>query len=96
LDLEDNNRSLARLTLFEKDADYEAFERVPEEARERIPLRIHAYTAIRNYWHVIVWLQGDLQLPNPSLRNFSDALFARVGDPITAKFTDGVMCRALL
>ena len=33
------NRSVARLTLFEKDEDYAAFERVLEECAERVPLR---------------------------------------------------------
>ena len=42
------NRSVARLTIFEKDADYEAFERVLEEARERIGLRLLAYTLMRD------------------------------------------------
>ncbi len=29
------NRGNARMTIFEKDGDYEAFERIPEEAVER-------------------------------------------------------------
>jgi putative transposase len=53
------NRSVARLTIFEKDADYEAFERVLEEAHERIPLRILAYTVMPNHWHLVVWPQTD-------------------------------------
>jgi putative transposase len=43
------NRAVARLTLFEKDEDYDAFERVLEEAvaRERLP--ILAYTVMPNH-----------------------------------------------
>src|SRR5882757_8901630 len=53
------NRSVARLTIFEKDADYEAFERVLEEAHERTALRIFAYTLMPNHWHLVVWPQAD-------------------------------------
>jgi putative transposase len=53
------NRSVARLTIFEKDADYEAFERVLEEAHARTPLRILAYTLMPNHWHLVVWPQAD-------------------------------------
>ena len=34
------NRAVARLTSFEKDTDYEAFERVLEEVHERVAVRI--------------------------------------------------------
>ena len=37
------NRAVARLTLFEKPEDYEAFERVLAEAHQRVPLPIFAY-----------------------------------------------------
>jgi len=42
------NRSVARLTLFEKEADYEALERVIEEAHDRVPLRLLDFTIIPN------------------------------------------------
>jgi putative transposase len=53
---------VARLTIFEKDADYEAFERVLAEARERIPLRILAYTLMPNHWHLVVWPREDSEV----------------------------------
>lgn len=56
------NRAVARLTFFEKDADYEAFERVLAEARERIPLRILAYTLMPNHWHLVVWPKTDTEV----------------------------------
>jgi len=49
------NRSNARMTLFEKDEDYAAFERVLEEAHEREPLRVLAYCVLPNHWHMVVW-----------------------------------------
>ena len=48
------NRAVARLTLFEKPEDYEAFERVLEEACEREALPIFAYTVMPNHWHFVV------------------------------------------
>ena len=48
------NRAVARLTLFEKPEDYEAFERVLQEAHEREPLPIFAYTVMPNHWHFVV------------------------------------------
>jgi len=49
------NRANARMTLFEKEEDYAAFERVLEEAYEREPLRILGYCVMPNHWHMVVW-----------------------------------------
>ncbi len=48
------NRSNGRLTLFSKDADYDAFLRVLDEAHRRLPLRILAYCVMPNHWHFLV------------------------------------------
>jgi len=56
------NRSVARLSLFEKDADYEAFECVLAEAHARIPLRILDYAVMPKHWHFVVWPQTDEQV----------------------------------
>lgn len=48
------NRAVARLTLFEKQQDYEAFERVLAEAIDRVPLPIYAYAVMPNHWHFVV------------------------------------------
>jgi putative transposase len=53
------NRGNGRLTLFRKEADYEAFFRVLEEAQQRLPLRILAYCVMSNHWHFLVWPQAD-------------------------------------
>lgn len=58
------NRAVARLPLFEKDADYEAFEKVLAEAHERTPLRILDYTIMPNHWHFVVWPQTDDEVTN--------------------------------
>lgn len=48
------NRAVARLTLFEKREDYEAFERVLELAHQRVPLPIFGYAVMPNHWHFVV------------------------------------------
>jgi REP-associated tyrosine transposase len=49
------NRGVARLALFEKEADYAAFERVLVEAQEKHPTRILAYCLMPNHWHFLLW-----------------------------------------
>jgi putative transposase len=56
------NRANARLPLLQKDADYEAFERVLTEAQERVAVRILAYCVLSNHWHLVVWPEHDGQL----------------------------------
>ncbi len=52
------NRAVARLPLFEKEGDYEAFERVLEEAQKKHPTRLLAYCLMPNHWHFVVWPQA--------------------------------------
>ena len=49
------NRANARATVFEKEADYWAFERVLAEAQRREPLRLLGYCLMPNHWHLLVW-----------------------------------------
>lgn len=53
------NRAVASLPLFEKEADYEAFERVLEQAQERNPTRILAYCVMPTHWHFVLWPRKD-------------------------------------
>jgi REP-associated tyrosine transposase len=54
------NRACARLTLFRRPSDYEAFERVVAEAHARVPgLRILSYVVMPNHWHFNVWPRAD-------------------------------------
>lgn len=48
------NRAVARLPLFEKVADYEAFERVVGEAHAKFPLEVLAYCVMPNHWHFVL------------------------------------------
>ena len=56
------NRAVARLPLFEKREDFEAFERVLLEAFEREKLPILAYCVMSNHWHFVVQPRTDRQL----------------------------------
>ncbi len=56
------NRGVARMQVFEKAGDYQAFERVLKETLEESPMRICAYCLMPNHWHLLVWPErgGDL------------------------------------
>jgi putative transposase len=56
------NRAAARLPLFQKDGDYEAFERVLLAAFSRHPIRLLAYCLMPNHWHFVLWPEKDGQL----------------------------------
>jgi len=56
------NRAVGRMTLFEKEADYLAFERVLEETWERTEIRILSYCVMPNHWHLLLWPREDGEL----------------------------------
>jgi putative transposase len=56
------NRANAGLSLFESDGDYEAFERLLEEAVERAGTRLLCYCLMPNHWHLVVWPHKDGEL----------------------------------
>src|SRR5919108_1505577 len=56
------NRAVARLPLFQKDGDYEAFERVLAEALDKHPTRLLAYCLMPNHWHLVLWPRRDGEL----------------------------------
>ena len=56
------NRANARMTIFEKDADYEAFEAILLEAVERTGTRLLAYCLLPNHWHLVIWPRKDGEL----------------------------------
>jgi putative transposase len=55
------NRSVARLTLFEKPEDYQAFYRILWEAWQEIPIRILDWCLMPNHWHFVVWPETNSQ-----------------------------------
>lgn len=48
------NRGNARMTIFGKDGDYEAFERILQEAIERYGTQLLAWCLMPNHWHLVV------------------------------------------
>jgi len=56
------NRANGRVTLFEDDGDYLAFEKVLVEAHQRLPIRILAYCVMPNHWHFVLWPRKDGEL----------------------------------
>ena len=56
------NRANAGMTIFEKNADYVAFDRVLEEATERAEMRLLAYCVLPNHWHLVLWPEENGQL----------------------------------
>jgi putative transposase len=53
------NRGAGRQTLFESDADYDAFVSLLAQAQRRIPLRMLAYCVMPNHWHLLLWPETD-------------------------------------
>jgi len=56
------NRSNARVPIFERQADYEAFERVLDEAQSQVRMRVLAYCIMPNHWHLVLWPEQDHDL----------------------------------
>ncbi|MBI1375583.1 MAG: hypothetical protein GC159_22965, partial [Phycisphaera sp.] len=54
------NRGVGRMTLFDDEADYDAFQRVLGESVERRPdARLLGYCVMPNHWHLILWPRRD-------------------------------------
>ena len=56
------NRANARLTIFEDDGDYAAFETILQLAVARFETRLLAYCVMPNHWHLILWPRTDGEL----------------------------------
>ncbi len=56
------NRRVGRLPLFEKPADYAAFEKILEEVYAQTRLRILAYCLMPTHWHLLLWPRQDGEL----------------------------------
>jgi putative transposase len=53
------NRAVGRATIFDKSADYAAFEKVVRQAWERTEMRLLAYGILPDHWHLVVWPRRD-------------------------------------
>jgi len=48
------NRANRRATIFEKDSDYEAFERILIDAVAKFKIDLFSYCVMPNHWHLVV------------------------------------------
>jgi putative transposase len=53
------NRGVGRKTIFGKEQDYAAFEKVLSETHELRPMRICGYCLMPNHWHLLLWPEAD-------------------------------------
>ena len=53
------NRANARMRIFDKAKDYEAFEQTLVEAVRRVKMRLLAYCVLPNHWHLVLWPRED-------------------------------------
>ena len=53
------NRAVARQRIFGKQRDYEAFEKVLQEAKKRLPRGVLAWCVMPNHWHLVLRPRGD-------------------------------------
>ena len=57
------NRANGRLRIFRKPADFLAFEKILGDGLSRFSMRLCAYCLMSNHWHLLLWPQGDDDLP---------------------------------
>ena len=53
------NRAVGKRNLFEKEGDFQAFEKVLPETLHILPMRVCGYCLIPNHWHFILWPERD-------------------------------------
>jgi putative transposase len=56
------NRANARMTIFDDDEDFAAFENVLAQAVARSRTRLLAFCLLPNHWHLVVWPRKDGEL----------------------------------
>lgn len=53
------NRANARVQIFDNKEDYQLFEIVLEEAKEKFDMRILSYSIMPNHWHLVLYPKND-------------------------------------
>ena len=53
------SRANAGMPIFDTPGDYEAFERILDEAVERVKMRLLSYCVMPSHWHLVVWPRAD-------------------------------------
>ena len=58
------NRANARVQIFDTEKDYQLFEQILEEGKEKYNMRILAYCLMSNHWHLVLYPENDGDLKN--------------------------------
>ena len=53
------NRAVGKMRIFGKRRDFEAFEELIGQAKQRLPMRVLAWSVLSTHWHFVLWPQGD-------------------------------------
>lgn len=53
------NRANARMKIFDTDKDYQLFEEVLKEAKDKINVDIYSYCVMPNHWHLVISPKDD-------------------------------------
>jgi putative transposase len=53
------NRAVGRARIFTKTRDYEAFEEVLAEAKQRLAMRVLGWCVLPDHWHLLLWPRSD-------------------------------------
>lgn len=53
------NRANRRVTIFKKNADYEAFERILTDAVSKFEIELFSYCLMPNHWHLVIRPKAD-------------------------------------
>lgn len=56
------NRANGRMAIFKKPRDYQAFQEILEQAKQKYPMRILAFCLMPNHWHLVLHPNEDGQL----------------------------------
>ena len=56
------NRGVGRQRLFDKPADYAAFEEIIAETLDKVSMRICGYCLMPNHWHFVLWPEQEGEL----------------------------------
>jgi len=56
------NRAVGRQVIFRTEGEYAAFQRVLDEARREVPMRLLGFCLMPNHWHLVLWPAGDEHL----------------------------------
>ena len=58
------NRANSREAIFRKEKDYEAFEKILFQGKEKYPIQIFSFCIMPNHWHFVLSSENGENIPN--------------------------------